>query len=515
MASSVTSTSKKIFPSLGESDFEESSIRLEGSSSKEEDIQKIAKESLVSLESPIATPDSTPEKKEKSRVRALTEPKTEPSMPIPRLSFKFPSEPEKLGGTTRKQLNKALSFDNLLLNDLSNITFDCVHEFLKHHAKKIKVQPNQFTCATVKSSSGESMRIYVIPEEHAKREGHPIDLKEAYDLNVYVEESFLGSGASGVVYKIKSLLTKDVMVIKIPHKKDIHLSDDDPDQIKFAQNAQESIENELVISNYIWTTKPKARGLQYHLRRVVFHQDPTVASASVLYEGTNARELLTDETFQQLPLRVKLRSFLSILRGATILETLEILHLDLKLENLFFVRRWLKKKSNVWVPSFKIADFGGAKIIKDNPLDPKFIIEHTPAYMPTYDLGSKTLGRFFSHKTAVYQLGVILYELLTKKSPYKPDPINTGSPRHYHPTEEEIKTFKDPKDLEAYFDAQSLRDLSLPEDAVLLIEQMCHPLPSERPTAAEIMDKWESICCQMRLAERQKKKSAKEATSSI
>jgi serine/threonine protein kinase len=136
--------------------------------------------------------------------------------------------------------------------------------------------------------------------------------------------------------------------------------------------------------------------------------------------------------------------------------------------------------------------------------------------MPTYDLGSKTLGRFFTHKTVVYQVGVMIYELLTKKSPYKPDPINTGSPRHYHPTEQEIKTFKDPtKDLETYFDAQSLRDLSLPEDAVLLIEQMCHPLPSERPTAKEVMDKWESICCLMRVDEKKKKKDVKEATSSI
>ncbi len=91
-----------------------------------------------------------------------------------------------------------------------------------------------------------------------------------------------------------------------------------------------------------------------------------------------------------------------------------IVHRDLKPANLFRIVR------SDGTPSIKVLDFGISKVAADNSMTMTSSMMGSPYYMsPEQMTSSKTVD----HRTDIWALGVILYELLTGKVPYGGDTV--------------------------------------------------------------------------------------------
>ena len=87
-----------------------------------------------------------------------------------------------------------------------------------------------------------------------------------------------------------------------------------------------------------------------------------------------------------------------------------IVHRDLKPENIFLARRWSGDEV------VKLLDFGVAKVPDAGALTQTDNVLGTPAYMsPEQLLGSRDVD----HRTDIWSLGIILYELLTDELPFE------------------------------------------------------------------------------------------------
>ncbi len=103
--------------------------------------------------------------------------------------------------------------------------------------------------------------------------------------------------------------------------------------------------------------------------------------------------------------------------GLRVAEALEaahaagIVHRDLKPENVYLVGG---AKPD---PDVRVVDFGAAMILGKSRLTKKGVVFGTPHYMSPEQAAGKTVD----HRTDVYSLGILLYEMLTGKVPFEGD----------------------------------------------------------------------------------------------
>jgi tetratricopeptide (TPR) repeat protein/tRNA A-37 threonylcarbamoyl transferase component Bud32 len=119
---------------------------------------------------------------------------------------------------------------------------------------------------------------------------------------------------------------------------------------------------------------------------------------------------------ERLALRDKLALFLNILRAVAFAHARLIVHRDLKPNNIL-----IAKGSDV-----RLLDFGIARLLQPDVL-PR--AQHTVAVAltPGYAAPEQFSGHAVTVATDVYSLGVILFELLTGKSPYSPSGRSVGA----------------------------------------------------------------------------------------
>jgi len=121
-------------------------------------------------------------------------------------------------------------------------------------------------------------------------------------------------------------------------------------------------------------------------------------------EGESLKELLTREELQ-IPAILDLA--IQICEGLSEAHHAGVVHRDLKPANIL-----LDKRNRV-----KIADFGLAKLVGATQLTGEGTVMGTPAYMSPEQVRGKKLDP----RTDIFSLGVVLYELITRRLPFPGD----------------------------------------------------------------------------------------------
>ena len=212
----------------------------------------------------------------------------------------------------------------------------------------------------------------------------------------------LGEGGMGTVYRATHLLIDRPVAVKVLHPRFV---EDEAAQERFRREA-------------------RAAGRLQHTNAVTvtdFGRTPDgfVYIVMELLEGRNLREVLALES----PLESR-RAVALMLQVAAAVEAAHesgVIHRDLKPANIFIVQ---PKNAP---PVVKVLDFGIAKLAADtvddseqHALTQTGVMIGTPRYMSPEQCD----GAHLTPASDVYSLGIILYELLTGKTPFTgPSPL--------------------------------------------------------------------------------------------
>ncbi len=111
-----------------------------------------------------------------------------------------------------------------------------------------------------------------------------------------------------------------------------------------------------------------------------------------------------------LPPRVAAHVAMEIASGLEAAHQAGVIHRDLKPENVFLVG-----PSGDETKSLRVVDFGAAIVLGRSRLTKKGIVFGTPYYMSP----EQAAGRDVDHRTDIYALGIILYEMVTGRVPFE------------------------------------------------------------------------------------------------
>jgi eukaryotic-like serine/threonine-protein kinase len=216
-------------------------------------------------------------------------------------------------------------------------------------------------------------------------------------LGRYEIHSLLGAGGMGEVYRARDpKLNRDVAIKVLPAAFSA-----DPERLRrFEQEAQ-------------------AAGALNHPNILAIYDVATHEGApyvvSELLEGETLRERLKGAA---LPARKALDYALQIARGLAAAHEKGIVHRDLKPENLF-----LTKEGRI-----KILDFGLAKLIEpkveagmQTGVPTRTLLTDPGTVMGTagYMSPEQVRGQLVDHRSDIFSLGVILYEMLAGERPFR------------------------------------------------------------------------------------------------
>jgi len=150
------------------------------------------------------------------------------------------------------------------------------------------------------------------------------------------------------------------------------------------------------------------------IRGVEATEDGTPFIVMELLEGTDLDRIVETEAPLEIPRAVHFG--LQILRALQVAHGAGVVHRDLKPSNCLVVVR-------EGDPDYlKLIDFGITKILgEDSGLTKTSTTLGTPAYMAPEQAKS---AKFADARSDLYAVGVILYELLTKKRPFEGDSHN-------------------------------------------------------------------------------------------
>ena len=215
-------------------------------------------------------------------------------------------------------------------------------------------------------------------------------------IGSYVVERELGAGGAGTVYACRHTLIDREVAVKVLHDEHVR----DPDQVaRFLQEAKSAAEighpNIIVIIDY---------GTLDHAGR---------SRTYVMMESLEGESL--DKRMQRGGLSSEdiAHVFRQIASALVACHGKGIVHRDLKPSNIFLCRRSFD-------PLFaKLLDFGTAKLTAPAPGMRRTqygVVMGTPSYMSPEQCEGKGA---IDHRSDIYSLGVMLYEMLTGALPFE------------------------------------------------------------------------------------------------
>ncbi len=217
-------------------------------------------------------------------------------------------------------------------------------------------------------------------------------------IGSYIVDRLLGEGGTGAVYACKHTMIDREVAVKVLH--DEHARD--PDQVaRFFQEAKAAADighpNIIVIIDY--GTLPTSAGSRTYL----------------MMESLEGESL--DKRIHRLPLTLEEVAHImgQIASALVACHAKGVIHRDLKPSNVFLCDRRFD-------PLFvKVLDFGTAKLAAPTPGMRRTqygVVIGTPPYMSPEQCEGKGA---IDHRSDIYSLGVMLYEMLTGTLPFGGD----------------------------------------------------------------------------------------------
>lgn len=215
---------------------------------------------------------------------------------------------------------------------------------------------------------------------------------ETPQLERYEILSELGRGAMGVVYKARDTVLERIVAIKAVNM---------------------AVENEgMAHFEARFYQEARAAGGLNHQNIVTIYdigRSGNIAYIAMEYiEGQELRKLLVEG--QPLPLPQAVAIAAQVSEGLAFAHERGIVHRDIKPANIMVMAD----------KPVKITDFGIARMRASTELTMTGMMLGSPKYMSP----EQALGKRADHRSDVFSLGVILYEMLTGTAPFKGENIN-------------------------------------------------------------------------------------------
>jgi predicted Ser/Thr protein kinase len=214
----------------------------------------------------------------------------------------------------------------------------------------------------------------------------------------YEVVSELGRGGMGLVLKVRDRETEDIVALKLLHP-----------EIAANKEWEQRFKDELRLARKI-THKNVCR--MYELLRF----GDTAAIAMEYVEGETLRQVM--RRFGGLPFRKAIEVVQEICGGLREAHAQGVVHRDLKPENVIID----------WAGSVRIMDFGlarSAEAMTASSAESRGITG-TPEYMSP----EQASGKHADARSDIYALGLILYELLTGRAPFRADSAMAVALKH-------------------------------------------------------------------------------------
>ena len=154
-----------------------------------------------------------------------------------------------------------------------------------------------------------------------------------------------------------------------------------------------------------------------------------------------------------------------------------IIHLDVKPDNVMLVQRGRREV-------VKVVDFGVAGLLNEQQPpsgDEGTAVNGTPAYMAP----ERALGHGFDHRSDIYSMGVMAYEILTGSVPFEADDVLGTLRMHVREAHEPMR--------------QRSPERKVPEPLEELVDRLLTKNPGDRPQS---MADVEALLCEAQIAAR-------------
>lgn len=228
----------------------------------------------------------------------------------------------------------------------------------------------------------------------------------------YAVEEVLGEGGMGLVYRARHVKLDKPLALKVL-RAEVSMNTDVIDRFQQEAKAATAIGNEHIIDVSDFGTL----------------EDGSTYFVMEMLQGTDLTGAI--ETAVRMPAERVVHIGKQLCRALGAAHGVGIVHRDLKPDNIFLIER---SGSSDFV---KVLDFGIAKVgSRTSKLTRTGQIFGTPHYMSP----EQCSGAPVDHRTDIYALGVILYEMCTGSVPFDAEHIMAVLTKHMHDTVEPPKS---------------------------------------------------------------------------